>query len=407
MTRSCPALFTLALISLLAGGAGAADDPCRVPPAPRVVAVGDVHGSYDNFLAVLRFAGIVDAKARWAGGRAHLVQTGDLLDRGKDTRRVLDLLMRLEGDARKAGGRVHALLGNHEVMNLLGNLRYVNAEEYDAFRTRDSETYREAFIRSATERARGRAKAASEPFDEATHRAKLEEQVPPGFVERARELTSQGRYGRWLRQRPVVAIVNGVVFVHGGLTPEVAALGCEEINARVKRELADDCPKGDPAAPCLARTQQSPRSTLAAGENGPLWYRGLAQDDESVLLPQVEAVLASLGSRAVVVGHSVTGTGRISARCGGRVFGVDVGMSDAYGGNLAALEVAADGGISALYPSGREELAKAAAAAARLLPRGGEDDRLRREGRSRRDRHPDREARGLSERRWRPSRSAL
>ena len=343
----------LAGLLLLAGPGRAADDPCRVPDAPRVVAVGDVHGAYDDFVTVLRFTGLLDAKDRWAGGKAHLVQTGDLLDRGKDGRKVLDLLMRLEGEARRAGGRVHALLGNHEVMNMLGDLRYVNAEEYVAFRARDSEANREAFLRSMTRRAKERAKAAGEAFDEATYRARVEPEVPLGFVERTRALSAEGRYGKWLRQRPVVAKVNGVVFLHGGLTPEVAALGCEEVNARVKRELNED----------IATTKQDPRATLAAGESGPLWYRGLARDDESILAPQVDEVLRLLGARAIVVGHSVTGNGRIQARFGGRVVGIDVGMGDVYGSNLAALEVGADGSLTALYPDRREELARPAAAA--------------------------------------------
>jgi hypothetical protein len=356
--KPCLVPGLLAGAVLVAAAGRAADDTCKVSDAPRVVAVGDVHGSYDNLAAVLRLAGLVDANAKWAGGKAHLVQTGDLLDRGKDTRKVLDLLMRLEGEARKAGGRVHALLGNHEVMNMLGDLRYLNAEEYEAFRTPDSAAYREAFIRSATERARERAKAAGEAFDEAGHRAKLAEQVPLGFVERAKELSAEGRYGKWLRQRPVMAIVNGVAFVHGGLTPEVAALGCTEVNARVRRELNQN----------VDQTRQAPLATLAAGENGPLWYRGLAKDDESILAPQVDQVLRSLGARAVVVGHSVTGNGKISSRFGGRVFGIDVGMGESYGSNLAALEVGADGTVSALYPDRREELARLAAAAARAAP---------------------------------------
>jgi hypothetical protein len=344
--------------SLLAAAPGpAADDPCRVPDAPRVVAVGDVHGSYDSFLTILRFAGIVDEKGRWAGGKAHLVQTGDLLDRGKDSRKVLDLLMRLEGEARKAGGRVHALLGNHEVMNMLGDLRYLNREEYESYRTPDSEKYREAFFRSAAERARAQAKAAGQPFDEAAFRTKFVEEVPLGFVERTQALSEEGSYGKWLRQRPVVAKVNGVVFVHGGLTPEVAALGCEAINATVHRELTDD----------IAKTKEAPLATLAAGENGPLWYRGLAKDDESVLAPRVDQVLQSLGAKAIVVGHSVTGTGHLQARFGGRVFEIDIGMTEVYGKHLAALEVGPDGSFTALYPDRREELARPAAAA-RAVP---------------------------------------
>jgi hypothetical protein len=265
--------------------------------------------------------------------------------------------MRLEGEARKAGGRVHALLGNHEVMNMLGDLRYLNAEEYEAFRTPDSEALRDRFVRSATDRAKARAKEAGEPFDEAAYRAKLLAQAPLGFVERTQAFSADGTYGKWLRARPVVAKVNGVVFVHGGLTPEVAALGCGEINARVKRELTQD----------LEKTLQDPLATLAAGENGPLWYRGLAKDDESILAPRVEQVLQSLGARAIVVGHSVSGNGRILARFGGRVVGIDVGMADTYGRNLAALEVGADGSLTALYPDRREPLARPAAAARREL----------------------------------------
>jgi hypothetical protein len=331
----------------------AVDGGCPDVAAPRVVAVGDVHGAHDGLLTILRSAGIVDEKGRWTGGKAHLVQTGDLLDRGKDTRKVLDLLMRLEGGAKKAGGRVHALLGNHEVMNVLGDLRYLNAEEYQAFRTPDSEAYRESFFRSAAERARARAKAAGEAFDEPAFRAKFLEEVPLGLVERTQALSAEGRYGKWLRRRPVIVKVNGVVFVHGGLTPEVAALGCDAINATVRREITDD----------VAKTRLEPLATLAAGETGPLWYRGLAKEEEAAFLPWVEQVLRSVGARAIVVGHSVTGTGRIQVRFGGRVFGIDVGMGDAYGGNLAALEMGPDGSFVAVYPDRREDLVRPAAAA--------------------------------------------
>src|SRR5256885_1640875 len=85
----------------------------------RVVAVGDIHGDADQLVAVLRSASLIDDKGAWSGGKAHLVQTGDILDRGPDSRRAMDILMRLEIEATKAGGAVHALIGNHEAMNLL------------------------------------------------------------------------------------------------------------------------------------------------------------------------------------------------------------------------------------------------------------------------------------------------
>lgn len=94
------------------------------------MAVGDVHGDYDRFVGVLRQAGVVDGKERWSGGRTHLVQTGDIPDRGPDSRQVMELLMALSPQALQAGGRVHPLVGNHEVMNVMGDLRYVAPGEY-------------------------------------------------------------------------------------------------------------------------------------------------------------------------------------------------------------------------------------------------------------------------------------
>jgi hypothetical protein len=339
--------FTLALVAAtLAAPLLAADDPCDVTGAERVVAIGDVHGAYTQFVSVLRLAGLVDDKEHWSGGRAHFVQTGDLFDRGSETRRVLDLMMRLEGEARKAGGRVHALLGNHEAMNLLGDLRYVSREEYASWMTPDSQKLRRDYYRARREAARQAAKEAKQPFDEEAFVKKFDDQVPLGFVERFQELSADGRYGRWLREKPAVARVNGVAFLHGGLTPAVAALGCQAINERIRRELTDD----------IAKTRQDAPASLAAGENGPLWFRGMAREDEATWQPSLERVLAGIGARAVVIGHTVTENGRITPRFGGRVVMIDVGMNPLYGAHLAALEIAADGSMSALYEGKREDL---------------------------------------------------
>ena len=143
----------------------------------------------------------------------------------------------------------------------------------------------------------------------------------------------------------MVATVNGVAFVHGGLTPEVAALGCEEINRKVRSELGTD----------LAQTRAKPQEALATGENGPLSYRGLAREDETAFLPSVEKVLQSMGVKAVVIAHTPTGDGKIRPRFGGRVVMVDVGMLAELGGHLAALEVGPDGSLTAIYPTGRED----------------------------------------------------
>jgi len=127
---------------LLPSSPSQAFDPCDVNDAERVVAVGDVHGAYDQFVAILRAAEIVDADGHWAGGHTQFVQLGDLVDRGPDSRKVLDLMMRLEREAEKAGGRVYPLLGNHEVAVMLGDVRSTSPAEYEAFQTPDSEAVR-------------------------------------------------------------------------------------------------------------------------------------------------------------------------------------------------------------------------------------------------------------------------
>ncbi len=347
-------LFVLAA-AMAASVAAARDESCEITGAERVVAIGDVHGAYPEFLAVLRMAGLVDEKGHWTGGRTHLVQTGDILDRGSGTKQVMDLLMKLEGQAKKAGGRVHALLGNHEAMNLLGDLRYVSREEYKAFEELRSRETRELFYESRRDAARLAARQAKQKFDEAAFRAQFDEDFPLGYVERAHALAADGRYGRWLRERKPLVKIDGTVFLHGGLTPEAAALGCEKINATVKREVTSDATK----------TRENPQATLAAADNGPLWFRGLAREDEAAYAQSVERVLAAIGTRRIVIGHTVTGDGRIKPRFGGRVVMIDVGMNPLYGRNLAALEITRGGeAVAALYETGREELQVAAPAAA-------------------------------------------
>jgi hypothetical protein len=342
---SLPLLASLALLAATPIQARAADAACGLAGVARVVAVGDVHGAHDNFVAVLRMAGLVDAKERWSGGKAHLVQTGDVLDRGPHSRKSLDLLMRLEKEARKAGGRVHALLGNHEVMNMQGDLRFVSAEEYEAFRTPDSEALRERSYQATLAEARERGRAAGQPLDEKAFREGFLARTPLGYIEHRRAFGPQGEYGRWLRRHDTVAVINGVAFLHGGLSPAVAPLGCGAINDGVRRELADGS-KPAPAAPGVA---------LATHAEGPLWYRGLAQADEASFGPSLDAILQAFGVRAVVVAHTVTGTGRVESRFAGRVVMIDAGMLPAFGGHLAALEIGPEG-MTALYPDGRVKL---------------------------------------------------
>ena len=112
--------------------------------ASRIVAVGDIHGDFDAFVDILKHAGILDASGRWSAGKTTLVQTGDYTDRGPKVRAAMDFLIDLEGQAKAAGGRVAVLLGNHEVMNLIGDLRDATPAIYQTFADAQSEKRREA-----------------------------------------------------------------------------------------------------------------------------------------------------------------------------------------------------------------------------------------------------------------------
>jgi hypothetical protein len=321
---------------------------CDIQTAERVVAVGDVHGAYDNFVAILKAAGIVDARERWAGGRAVLIQTGDVTDRGADSRKVIDLLRRLERDAARAGGRAIPLLGNHEFMRLIGDWRYVSAGELQAFRRADSEDLREAMYQRALEATKARAAAAQQALDEADYRKRFLAEIPLGFIEMRQAFDVKGDYGPWIRSRPVMAMVNGVAFLHGGVSPVVAPLGCEGVNAAVAKEMAS-LPLEPAALPTL----------LATREDGPLWYRGLAQESEAAFEPALTAILTQLRARAIVVGHTPVLPGRIATRFGGRVIQIDAGMLDGEfypKGVPVALELRGDT-ATAIYLDRREPLA--------------------------------------------------
>ncbi|KAF9366011.1 hypothetical protein BGX34_006896 [Mortierella sp. NVP85] len=98
-----------------------------------MVAVGDLHSDLPQTLAVLRMAHLVDEDGNWSGGRDTLVQTGDIVDRGPDTIAIYELFEKLRIQAKAVGGKIVNLYGNHEVMNLGQDLRYVTEEDFMSF----------------------------------------------------------------------------------------------------------------------------------------------------------------------------------------------------------------------------------------------------------------------------------
>ena len=340
------AAATVAATTTRAGGRQSTPPSvCALETPDRVVAVGDVHGALPRFVAILQEAKLIDNRRRWSGGRAVLVQTGDVLDRGPDSRAVIDLLRKLENEASRAGGRVVSLLGNHEVMRMLHDLRYVSAGEYDAFRTGESGELRERAYEAVAAQERVKPRPPGEKFDERAYRKAFVDATPLGFLEMRVAFSPSGEYGKWILARPAVAKINGVVFVHGGISPALAPMGCDGINAKIRAELAVARP-GDPAN----------IETLAAGPQGPLWYRGFFQDPP--LTPEeFDAALAALGAKAIVVGHTVSDDRQIHASFGGRVYQIDTGMlaGEYYPNGVPSALEFSGANVTAIYEGGKRQ----------------------------------------------------
>jgi len=304
----------------------------------RIVAVGDVHGDYEQFVAVLRSAELIDEQGKWSGGKTQLVQTGDLLDRGPDSRKAMDLLMRLEDESKAAGGAVHALIGNHEAMNVYGDLRYVSEGEYAAFRTPNSEKYRDLLFREHEKELR--ASGVTQKLDEA-YRKSWDAEHPLGWVEHRGEFGPAGKYGKWIRGHQAVIRIDATLFLHGGISPKYADYGLRRLNDQIRADL-DDPKIGEKG--------------VARDEQGPLWYRGLAQGDENALERGLETILKNYKVKRLVLGHTYT-EGAIIPRFGGKVLLIDVGLCRLYDPALRkACLVIEKGNPVALHRGKRVEL---------------------------------------------------
>lgn len=317
-------------------------------PAARIVAIADVHGGFDPFVSILTSAKLIDAQRHWSGGRTVFVQTGDITDRGAGVRQALDLLMTLETEASAAGGKVHVLLGNHEVMNLLGETRDVSPEAFSNFG--GDAAYRAAF-------------------------------------------GPDGRYGKWLRSKPILANVDGSVFMHAGINLKFTTERLDELNRRARREIGEWdegrrwleaqklvtpsaafpevveaaraeidrvnavmaekkhlTPEARRAAALVLPLANIGASSLFHSE-GPLWFRGFSTWTDADGAVRMAALLKHFGVSRFVTGHTVQPNGRVTERFGGSLFLIDTGMLDGRfypAGRASALEISGNA-VKAIY----------------------------------------------------------
>ncbi len=356
------------------------------PAAPRIVAVGDVHGDLAGFRKILVDAGVIDGAGAWTGGDAVLVQIGDLIDRGPSMRGTLDFVMALEPAAAKAGGRVVALLGNHEALNLTGDLRYVAPANYAEFADAGSQKRREEAWAQVRELRLRRARELGRPDPPTGPEAKKAwlDAHPPGFLEHQEAFGPAGVYGRWLRARPATLVLQQIAFLHGGLSPAFAGVSLEELDRKVREDLATldsdralfvseglILPFFDIQETFQALRDELGRLSASAKDverrkiyehfldwgswtmnsaDGPLWFRGYGRWSDAEGDAEMPRLLSSAGVDHFVVGHTVQEDGRIRVRFGGAAFLIDSGMLKSYvpGGRGSALEFV-DGVASAIY----------------------------------------------------------
>ena len=298
----------------------------------RVVAIGDIHGDYANYLEVLKEAGVVDRRGKWNAGTTHVVQVGDIPDRGPDTLKIIEHLQKLEKQAKKAGGFLHLLIGNHEYMNVTGDLRYVHPGEFDAFKTRNSKKLRDnyyQFVVKQLEQQRAELattdpdNVAALPVVDDAFKVQWYEEHPLGFIEHRVAWQVGGDIQDWVATHNTVIRINDVLYLHGGLGPEMLELSMTGINETIRAELKGQI------------NQSEPLGTL---ENGPLWYRGLARNDEASESSHLAALLEHFQVKRIVLGHTPD-LNVITPRFGGQVVIIDTGISAYYGGHRASLMI--------------------------------------------------------------------
>jgi len=263
-----------------------------------VVAIGDLHGDLKVTQAAFRLAGAIDEAGTWIGGSLVVVQTGDQVDRGDADLQIIEFLSKVSQEAKKAGGAVHVLNGNHEAMNVLGDFRYVTP-------------------------------GALVGFEGLTPQSPQADHVNGPFQARAQAFLPGGAVALRLAERPLILMVGDSLFAHGGVLPAHLKYGIDRLNSESAEWM-----KGNRATP--------PGPVL--DPDGPLWTRAYGSKElSSVVCRVLSQVLARVGAKRLVIGHTVQERG-MNAACDGQVYRIDVGLSQYYGGRtVQVLEIGPSG----------------------------------------------------------------
>lgn len=294
---------------------------------PTIIAMGDMHGDFVVYEKLMLKAGLMDSQGNWSGGKTIFVQTGDIPDRGPDTRNIIESLQRLEKQAPLAGGKVIPMVGNHEAMNMVGSLRYVHPGEYAAFADENSRAIRTAYYLKNQSTIEKEYLKKTPGLSAENLRKKWNNDYPLGKIEHQIAWSPQGYIGQWVSGNQVVAKVDTYLFAHGGYSQEFAQFTLDQMNAAAKNALLE---------------QNWDRKSILRHSLGPLWYRGnvrgrknqkgFSKEDE------LTKVLETYEATHVIIGHT-RNEGGIRVSLNGRLFQIDTGASAHYGGVPSFLRI--------------------------------------------------------------------
>ena len=316
--------------------------PCVWDGVDKIVAVGDLHGDYDNFVEILKGTGIVDENLKWAGGKTHFVQTGDVMDRGPGAKAIFDLIRRLEKEAGEAGGMVHFLLGNHEEMNMTGIAfdypDYITVDQFVSFLAPEyrKKKEHEFLFNAARSTRKDRIAGTTEKFQEYWREAMKTEESRQAYMD-----GFEKGYKAWLLEKNAVIRINDTIFVHGGISEKYSAWKLEDINTALRTELEMFWGRRK----ALTRIEGAFEPKIVYDSNGPLWYRELATRGEKGLREEFLRILDNLHAGHMVIAHTIyRGNGMspvispvFMSRFDQRLWIIDTGISRYYGGINSAL----------------------------------------------------------------------
>lgn len=241
----------------------------------KMLVISDIEGNFTALRKLLQANHVINEAFDWTFGKDHLVLVGDFIDRGKMVTEVLWLIYALEEKAKAAGGYVHFILGNHEIMNMSNDLRYV-PQEYLQHAALMNKPYMQLF-------------------------------------------GNNSEIGRWLATKNIMERIGNILFVHGGISPVMnnMAIPVKELN-KISRPFYTD----------TMYEYKDNRLDIVYSNAGPFWYRGYYSSPKATM-EQIDSTLSFYGVRHISTGHTIIAN-EIRSLYNGKLFNTDVHHADGH-----------------------------------------------------------------------------